>query len=284
MAWPQHHDDLIRKAYAAFPPPACPPISDLADLVGRTPAAVRSRAHALGLSNGTRRGQARRVAEIPCPNCGSSFVPNIRTAGVRIASCSPACAAALRSKVGYEHPRGMAGKSHSPEAKKKIGEASRRYWATMPPDEMEQRRERARSLGYANGQRGPTSARHTRSRGGKREDLDNRYFRSAWEANYARWLNYLVSVGVVERWEYEPRTFEFKAIQKGTRFYTPDFLVVFPDGHHEWHEVKGWMHPKGATAIRRFQKYYPDETLVLIDEPVYRGIAVDARSVIPTWE
>ena len=64
---------------------------------------------------------------------------------------------------------------------------------------------------------------HTTARGGKRADLANRYFRSSWEAKWARYLNWLASLHEIWGWEYEPQTFEFVEIKKGTRFYTPDF-------------------------------------------------------------
>lgn len=41
-----------------------------------------------------------------------------------------------------------------------------------------------------------------RSKGGIRPDL-GRYFRSAWEANIARYLNFLQKHGEIESWEYE---------------------------------------------------------------------------------
>lgn len=86
--------------------------------------------------------------------------------------------------------------------------------------------------------------------GGKRADLDYTFFRSKWEANYAR---YLTQMGTV--WEYEPKTFEYP-LKKGTRFYTPDFRLV---EHDIWVEVKGRWDAKSKTKLRRFKKYFPDE-------------------------
>lgn len=92
-----------------------------------------------------------------------------------------------------------------------------------------------------------------RSRIGKRQDLVtetfNGFFRSNWEANIARWLNYQK-----KKWTYEPEVFLFKEVKHGTTSYCPDFKV----GDH-WIEVKGYIDTKGKTAIRRFKKYYPEE-------------------------
>jgi predicted nuclease of restriction endonuclease-like RecB superfamily len=109
------------------------------------------------------------------------------------------------------------------------------------------------------------------------------YFRSIWEANYARVLEYLKNLGDVESWEHEPKTFWFEAIKRGVRSYLPDFRVNYTDGSHVWVEVKGWMDPKSLTKIKRFRKYYPEEPLVVISEEWYRKNK-NMRLLIPDWE
>jgi len=128
--------------------------------------------------------------------------------------------------------------------------------------------------------------RFTNRKGGRREDIGNVYFRSSYEANYARYLNFLIKNNCdIERWEFEPQTFEFSKIKKGTRFYTPDFKIYFKDGHVEYHEVKGWDYPKGKTARKRFAKYYPHLKLILIDEEFFRGVKHQGMDkLIPGWE
>ncbi len=109
--------------------------------------------------------------------------------------------------------------------------------------------------------------RHVRavsSRGGKRADLDDRYFRSKWEANYARYLNLLAKLGKIAAWEYEPKTFLFETVKRGNREYTPDFRIENKDGTHEWHEVKGWMDPSSATKLKRMGQFFPDERVIVI--------------------
>ena len=87
--------------------------------------------------------------------------------------------------------------------------------------------------------------------GGKRKDLESDYFRSKWEANYARYLNQMEI-----NWEYESKTFWFEDIRSGTTSYTPDFYL--PDSGR-WFEVKGQWDSKSKTKLRRFKKYHPDE-------------------------
>lgn len=123
-----------------------------------------------------------------------------------------------------------------------------------------------------------------RGRGGKREDLGGLFVRSSWEANYARYLNWLVELGEIESWEYEPETFEFEGIKRGTRFYTPDFKIHNKNGTVEWHEVKGYMDAKSRTKLKRMAKYYPDIKIVLVDKEVYYAIASKVKGIIPGWE
>lgn len=119
--------------------------------------------------------------------------------------------------------------------------------------------------------------------GGKRPDLNGVFFRSAWEANYARYLNFLVRHGNIQSWKYETREFEFP-VKRGTRFYKPDFQVVDNNGNIEWHEVKGWMDKKSQTQMKRMAKYFPSEKITIIDEPAYRALARDVAGLVPHWE
>jgi len=126
--------------------------------------------------------------------------------------------------------------------------------------------------------------RNKAKRGGKRQDLDGRYFRSGWEANYARYLNWLVSKGQIARWEFEPDTFEFTTIKRGSKFYTPDFKVFDHAGNFEYHEVKGWMDPASKTKLARMSRFYPAVKVVLIDSKVYRSIERSVKSLVGGWE
>lgn len=127
-------------------------------------------------------------------------------------------------------------------------------------------------------------ANYNRCRGGRRSDLGEKYYRSAWEANYARYLNWLKERGEIKSWEFEPDTFEFTNIKKGTRFYTPDFKIITVDGSTEYHEVKGWMDEKSKIKIKRMKKYYPEIKLVLIGEDQYKPIARQVCHILPNWE
>lgn len=122
------------------------------------------------------------------------------------------------------------------------------------------------------------------TRGGKRPDLDNRYFRSAWEANWARYLNWLVDIGEILAWEYEPDTFEFTKIKRGTRFYTPDFKVKEKNGSIIYYEIKGYMDQKSQTQLKRMRKYYSQITIKVIDSEAYYAVARSVKTFISNWE
>ena len=128
--------------------------------------------------------------------------------------------------------------------------------------------------------------RFTNRKGGRRKDIGDIYFRSSYEANYARYLNFIISNGSnIEKWEFESQRFEFNKIKTGTRSYTPDFKIYYKDGHIEYHEVKGWDYPKGKTQRKRFAKYYPHLKLVLVDDNFFKAIKKQGiNKLIPYWE
>lgn len=278
MSWTPAQDALLTEFYRQHAGKHIV-IADIARTLDKYPSTVRARAFKLGLTESGRVSQ-KAVELTPCPVCGEPFKPQGVGAGRRVQTCSPSCGQKKRI-AGGNHARGMTGKSHPPEAKAAIANASRRMWDEMSDDERERRAEITRQVAT---KRKPSEATHTRSRGGRRADLDDRYFRSAWEANYARWLNYRRDVvGDILSWSYEAQTFRFPVI-RGTMSYTPDFRVERTNGAIEWHEVKGWMTQQGATALKRFAKYYPREVLVLVDAGVYRSIAKQASRLIEGWE
>jgi hypothetical protein len=125
---------------------------------------------------------------------------------------------------------------------------------------------------------------HSKGKGGKRADLDNVYFRSRWEANWARYLNWLVAAGEVLRWEFEPDTFEFAGIRRGSRFYTPDFKVTNRNGSVEYHEIKGYMTDADRTKLRRMKKYHPAVKVIVVGPNEYKAVAKKMAGVLPNWE
>jgi hypothetical protein len=120
--------------------------------------------------------------------------------------------------------------------------------------------------------------------GGIRADLNGMYFRSSWEANYARYLNWLKKNSAIHDWDYEPDEFEFKEIKRGTRFYKPDFKIWNSPEDFEYHEIKGYMDSVSQTKLKRMAKYYPHIKVVVIGKLDYKAIERDIKPFIPFWE
>ena len=179
-----------------------------------------------------------------------------------------------------EHPKGMSGKKHTKKYAMEIQKRVLKYWSEITNEELEERRMKQRKTRIKNGTLNPNAKKgipYSRCRGGKRNDLNNIYFRSSWEANYARFLNFMKV-----KWEYEPKTFIFENIKRGSVSYTPDFYLPDED---KWVEIKGWMDAKSKTKLKRFEKYFPEEykKLELIQSKEYNAIKDYAR-LIPNWE
>jgi len=187
------------------------------------------------------------------------------------------------------HPRGARGIVFSPEAIAKISAASKRVWATSKTFgiiHMTQEARDARSLSAAKRMAArPASSVHSRAAGGKRSDIGDIWFRSSWEANYARYLNLLMKMKLVDSWEFEPETFWFEGVRRGTVSYRPDFRVVYRNNPiPEYVEIKGWMVAKDRTKWKRMAKYHPSIKLVIVAKKEYREIENRWSSALPNWE
>lgn len=123
-----------------------------------------------------------------------------------------------------------------------------------------------------------------KSKAGWREIGGKRcYFRSKWEANYARYLEFLKHQKQILDWEHEPKTFWFDDIRRGVCSYLPDFKVIENDHKQNWIEVKGYMDARSLTKIKRFRKYYPDEILRIIDGKWFKANNKKLKW-LPGWE
>lgn len=187
------------------------------------------------------------------------------------------------------HPRGALGMKHSEEARKVISAKSKRAWATWKTFGIglmtEENLQRMSDSATARMARSPASNNYSRTKSGRRPDLGDIFFRSSWEANYARYLNLLSRMKIVDVWHYEPETFWFEAIRRGTRSYKPDFRVWYKNEKAPVYvEIKGWMDPKSKTKIARFKKYFPQHRLEVVGAKEYAGISQKWKSAIPLWE
>lgn len=268
--WTAKEVESLRATYAAAPPLK---LAELARRLGRDTTNICRKARDLGLTDQHRRKVAERKRR-------RKFDTEEELRQAKSATQKAWIAA-------NGHPRGALGMVHSAETRARLSAASRAMWANPlgkhnAPEFRQQLSDRLVQRVAAGEMR---SGGFSRCASGRRPDLDNLFVRSAWEANYARYLNLRLARGELQSWKYEAKTFVFEAIKRGTRAYTPDFLLVFPDGRHEWHEVKGWMDPASATRLKRMAKYFPEEVVRVIDETWFRhAVRSGLAAVIPNWE
>lgn len=267
--WKREELEKLITTYADKNKPVA--LTRLAQVLGRNKANVCRKARELGLTNLKRaKVLQRKNAKI------YSTIEELRAAQSRNA----------KARIEkYGHPRGSLGMRHSEKTKLLLAKKSRDMWSDplskLNSPEMAQMRSDLMVKRIASGQ---MRCGYSRTRGGKRSDLGDVYFRSAWEANYARYLNFLVDRGELRGWMFEPKTFVFEAIKRGVRAYTPDFRVERNDGAIEWHEVKGWMDSKSKTRISRFKKYFPNEVLIIIDGKWFKSANRSIAPLIIGWE
>jgi len=120
---------------------------------------------------------------------------------------------------------------------------------------------------------------------GWREIGNTRHFyRSRSEANYARFLEWQKSRGIIKDWAYEPETFWFNGVKRGVVSYLPDFKVTFQDGKQEYHEIKGWMDLKSKTKLKRMAKFYPSVVVKLISHKAYKDLEQMVFRMVSGWE
>ncbi len=179
------------------------------------------------------------------------------------------------------HPRGALGMRHTGEMKAEASVRGKRTWANKTEEELDAHCKRASISGSAN-----TMNRANASWKAAWREIGgiNKYFRSRWEANYARYLEWLKERGEIKGWRHEPTTFWFEGIKRGCMSYLPDFEVTEMNGDMVYHEVKGWMDDRSVTKIKRMAKYHPKVKLLVIDSKAYRSIEKTMSRVILGWE
>jgi hypothetical protein len=186
-----------------------------------------------------------------------------------------------------EHPRGMKGKTHSEKYKKQLSERMTKNWEDESSffnseeyrDKLSERMSKTMSERI---KKNPKSI-YSNAKGGTREDLGF-YVRSRWEANVARYLKHLEEKEKIYKWEYEPDTFWFENIKRGTRSYLPDFKVWYSkESKPIYWEVKGHMDAKSKTKLKRMKKYHPDVVIKLIMQKEYNEMK-RVKDKIKNWE
>lgn len=183
---------------------------------------------------------------------------------------------------------GMLGKSHTKSTLKKMSRHKKKRW--KDPNHAYNSKAYRQKIGDTVSRGFPKRKKqnmYSHAKRGYRKDISKGkiFFRSAWEANYARYLDYLVLKRVIKKWEFEPDTFWFEKIKRGVRSYCPDFKVWDYATHDPYYvEIKGYMDARSKTKIKRMAKYYPLIELQIIDSREYMNIKHVFSSLIKNWE
>jgi len=170
------------------------------------------------------------------------------------------------------HP--MQGKHHSFEAKIKIGKSSEgRSFINRKPfsEKTKQKLSKITTENYLNGKMEFPKKRY---RSGKRKDLWNIYFRTGFEANFARILKYLEI-----EFQYEKKVFRLS----NRRRYIADFYLPKID---KYYELKGYPYNANENKYMLFKKDYPNIDWVFLrqDSIEWKRLNKYFKNKIKEWE
>lgn len=280
--WTKEEDNFIREhSYMT--------VKELAEVLHRTEAAVRGRKNKLGVKRGNcppfSDKELELIKEYYSNDNGVDLVKLSKIMNRPKTSISAKAKEMGLTKYGnftkeernqrgeqfrntrkiIEHPRGMLGKHHTDKSKQKMSIAGKERASNMSYEEKHKIAMKAVETKRKNGTlNNTTSNAYSRTKSGKRKDLNNQFFRSSWEANVARILNHLNI-----EWEYEIKRFVFESDNElGVDSYQPDFYL---SKLNIWIEVKGWLDEKSKIRLKLFREYYPEEydNLIFIDQSFY---------------
>lgn len=288
MSWSEEEIDFLQKNY---------PKKGRAWVVkelGKTDGSVRSAASRMGLkARGVSEAWANKQKEHSKLLTGrkrpdqSAVMKKLHSDGKLLKNEEQRKAISVRAKKWIEengHPRGAQGMTHSEESRKKISVKSKESAAKRTDEDWHKRTVKAARTREKNGTQLPQRINATWKAGWREIGGIKKFYRSRWEANYARYLQWLKEKGQITSWAHEPKTFWFDGIKRGSVSYLPDFHVVEVSGKEAYHEVKGWMDERSATKIKRMAKYHPDVTLIVIRQKQYLEIASKVSAMIEGWE
>lgn len=233
-------------------------LDDLAKMIGKDKANICRKARKLGLTNINRK-----LSKDLCDNISQKNKQWIKENG---------------------HPKGMLGKTHSDEFKKEFSARVKEMWKTNIEFISGRAILKGMKTRHKNGNLLVNKSRGSWKAGIRKIGGIEKYFRSSWEANYARILELLKQENKIYNWEHEPDTYWFEHIARGARSYTPDFKIWVNDKDFFYVEIKGWMDQKSKTKIDRFNKYYPEYHLELIEADGIKKLKKEYKLLVDVWE
>lgn len=185
-----------------------------------------------------------------------------------------------------EHPRGMLGKKHTEETIANLSVINKRTQDNISLDKGKRSSisKQIISTKYKNGNLINPRQKQTWKAGWRKIGCQELYFRSRWEANYARYLDYLKFNGSILDWVHEAEIFMFDSYEKGMTSYLPDFKVTTILNSLEYHEVKGWMDDRSCRKIKLMNEQHPNIKLVILDSKWYNSNKRNLSKIVNGWE
>ena len=166
------------------------------------------------------------------------------------------------------HPRGMLGHAQSDKCREAVSKSAKARWAAFSPDERNAFVLKKVKSRLDKGPIGGVTA----------------FFRSRWEANYARYLEKLRVENRIKAWEHEPHRFWFPNNGQKNLSYLPDFRVTLNSGTTVFREVKGWIDTATIAKAKLMVEHYPDTIIKTISKNEYERLERLHSSSIPDWE
>lgn len=258
-------DEILRlREYYTDTPAAQFSLDEITTRLGRTRASVALKASKLGLSDRNRPMNESTIKRMSGARKEWYKTHRHHSKGMKRPSIPLAqrqrISASLKDTFAKQKQQGTG--MFSPESRQKRSDSRAKFLAI-------------KSQGYC----------YSSGSSGCRVDLGDIYFRSRWEANTARYLNWLKDRKVILGWEYEPDTFWLQERVGGGRHYTPDFKIFPVDGSEPYYwEVKGWMNKKSRTKLALMAELHPLVKLLVVDSSLYRKMERKVSHLLDYWE
>jgi hypothetical protein len=179
---------------------------------------------------------------------------------------------------------------HTEESKRKMSESRNRNYKSIGAEERTKVALKAvatkmKKYGSMYNDTKPNRVKCTWKAGWREIGGAKYYFRSRWEANYGRYLQFEVESGNILAWEHEPYRFQFPEVEKGRpRTYLPDFRVTNLDGSIAYHEVKGWMDERSKNTLDCMALHYPAIVLILRSAAWFKKNEAEMLRKVTGWE
>ena len=90
------------------------------------------------------------------------------------------------------------------------------------------------------------------------------HFRSKFECQWAKYLQFLKDKKQIHDWQYEPYRIYFQNCTRGPYSYLLDFLITENSGATLWQECKGELDSDAASKFRLMAEQRPQERIELV--------------------